>query len=94
MYISEGQRDRLLVTLLRGDVKRSRAPVDVLSSRQLEVFNLLGEGVGTRDIASRLHLSVKTVETHIRNMKIKLGVESSRELIIRASRGVGPDQEL
>ena len=46
-----------------------------LSDREFEVFQMIGEGKGTREIAAALHLSVKTVEVHRSNMKKKAVVE-------------------
>lgn len=55
-----------------------------LSDRELHIFHLLGSGLGTRQIAHSLKLSVKTVESHRENIKHKLGVRSGRELVERA----------
>jgi DNA-binding NarL/FixJ family response regulator len=52
-----------------------------LTDRELQIFQLLGAGVSTRDIAAKLHLSVKTVETHRENIKRKLKLSSAAELI-------------
>ena len=52
-----------------------------LTDREFEVFQLIGQGKGTRDIAAKLHLSVKTVEVHRMNIKAKLKLESASELI-------------
>ncbi len=52
-----------------------------LSDRELQVFGLLGQGRGTREIAQALHLSVKTIETYREHLKEKLGVDSGPELI-------------
>jgi two-component system NarL family response regulator len=51
-----------------------------LASREREVLQLLAEGLSSRDIAERLHISVKTVETHRRNITAKLGLHSIAEL--------------
>lgn len=59
-------------------------PVAVLSDRELEVFELIGRGHGTREIAERLGLAVKTVETYRENIKEKLLIESAPELARRA----------
>lgn len=56
----------------------------LLSDRELQVFELIGAGVTTRDIATRLGLSVKTVETHRENIKRKLDIPSGAELLNRA----------
>jgi DNA-binding NarL/FixJ family response regulator len=52
-----------------------------LTDRELQIFQLLGAGVNSRDIAAKLHLSIKTVETHRENMKRKLKLSSAAELI-------------
>ena len=54
--------------------------IQSLSDRELEVFQLVGVGLGTAEIASRLHISVKTVETYKGNLKVKLGCGGSQEL--------------
>ncbi len=57
------------------------SPVDVLSDREMEVFQLLGEGLGVRQIAENLFVSVKTVEAHREHIKQKLNFKSSAELL-------------
>jgi len=57
-----------------------------LSDRELSVFAMIGEGASTRDIADRLHVSVKTIETHRENIKRKLGIATSPRLIVEAAR--------
>ncbi|HSL82279.1 MAG TPA: LuxR C-terminal-related transcriptional regulator, partial [Thermoanaerobaculia bacterium] len=59
-------------------------PVATLSDRELEVFSLIGEGLGTREIAERLGLSVKTVETYREHIKNKLLLDTATELTRRA----------
>ena len=54
--------------------------IKTLSNRELQVFELIGEGRGTRDIAERLHLSMKTIDTHRENIKRKLGAPTGAEL--------------
>jgi len=65
----------------RGGDGAPASPVALLSDRELEVLELMGQGMGTREVAEALHISVKTVETHQSNMKSKLGVRSSSELM-------------
>lgn len=57
------------------------SPVDKLSDRELEVLELLGRGFGTKEIASNLHLSVKTIETHRAHIKEKLGFRDAGEMV-------------
>ena len=59
-----------------------------LSDREFEVFELIGQGLSTHDIATRLHLSVKTVRVHRANVKRKLDVETSSKLISYAARWI------
>jgi DNA-binding NarL/FixJ family response regulator len=65
---------------IAGTQDLSRDPIASLSNRELEIFQLIGQGMNTKQIARRLQLSPKTVETHRENVKKKLGVTSSAEL--------------
>jgi len=60
--------------------------ISELSNRELEVFDLIGTGVSTKRIATKLVLSIKTVETYRSNIKRKLGLEDSSELVNYAIR--------
>jgi len=64
------------------------ARVENLSDREMHVFHLLGSGLGTREIAHALNLSVKTIETHRENIKHKLGLNSAEALVERATKYV------
>jgi DNA-binding NarL/FixJ family response regulator len=64
----------------RGDA-RPGSPLEALSDRELEVFEHIGRGLGTREIAETLHISVKTVETHKANIKEKLDLHNATELL-------------
>jgi len=86
VFLSSSASQRALRRLVRAEQPGARSPIEQLSDRELEVFSLLGEGVATRDIAGRLHLSVKTVETHRERIKAKLGLRSATELTYRAIR--------
>ncbi len=57
-----------------------KTPIETLSDRELEVFELLGSGLSSRDIAERLELSVKTVETYREKIKAKLSLKNGTEL--------------
>jgi DNA-binding NarL/FixJ family response regulator len=58
----------------------SAGPVDTLSDREFEVFRLIADGIGPTEIAQRLSLSVKTIETHREHIKEKLGLKTGAEL--------------
>ena len=59
---------------------RSGNCLEELSNREMHIFQLLGSGLGTQQIAASLDLSVKTIESHRENIKHKLGLRSSREV--------------
>lgn len=80
IYLSERMSDRMLMQVSgRGNAPQSN-PVDRLSNRELQVFKLIGDGETTRNIAERLHLSIKTIETHRASIKRKLNLETANEL--------------
>jgi DNA-binding NarL/FixJ family response regulator len=62
--------------------------IEKLSDREMHVFHLLGTGLGTRQIAQSLNLSVKTIESHRENIKHKLGLGNGRELVECATKYV------
>jgi len=84
IYVSEEINERLLMGLASGKDTVAQSPFDVLSDRELEVFELTGRGYGTREIAERLHLSVKTVESYRARIKNKLNLSSAAELMQHA----------
>ena len=84
IYVSEEINERLLLALAAGRPKMAESPVEVLSDRELEVFELTGRGLGTRVIAERLYLSVKTVESYRARIKDKLNLKTAAELMQHA----------
>ena len=86
IYLSERIAARILRGLSGHLGVKSSSPVEQLSDREFEVFLLLGQGLPTRDIGERLHLSAKTVEAHRANIKIKLAIETASELIAYSAR--------
>ena len=76
---------RMVDTLLGGQGSAAESStLGNLSDRELEVFELIGQGLGTRQIAERLHLSMKTIETHRSHIKRKLKLKDGYELVQRA----------
>lgn len=84
MAASESLQQKLM-RRVTGRQPSAQTPVERLSDRELEVFQFLGQGMGTKDIAACMHRSVKTVETHRQRIKEKLGIGSGPELIARAA---------
>jgi DNA-binding NarL/FixJ family response regulator len=88
IYLSGEMTDRVLQSIAQGDLDKGKAPLEQLSNRELEVFELIGKGCTTRRAADHLNLSVKTVETYRENIKTKLNLENNNELICRAAQWV------
>ena len=88
IYVSARMSAKILESLSGRRAEVSESPMEHLSDREFEVFRLIGEGKGTRDIARKLHLSVKTVEAHRANIKEKLNLHSATELIRHAVRWI------
>lgn len=84
IHVSEEISERLLLGLAAGRSQATESPLALLSDRELEVFELTGEGLGTREIAERLHLSGKTVDSYRVRIKDKLSLKTSIELIQHA----------
>ena len=84
VYISDNLSSRLLNKLVSKQPAAFSSPIEQLSNRELEVFQLIGKGLKTRKIAEQLNLSVKTIETYIDHIKRKMNLEDSRDLIQHA----------
>jgi DNA-binding NarL/FixJ family response regulator len=84
VYLSDRMANKMLQQYIGGTPTAIQSQLSALSDRELEVFCLIGEGRGTREIAEELHLSVKTVETYQAHIKEKLSLHSGRELIQHA----------
>jgi len=78
VYLSPRMTERLLSRVAGGDEDES--PLERLTDRELEVFEMIGRGLGTKEIAATLDLSPKTVETHREHIKSKLQLKNGIEL--------------
>lgn len=92
IYVSDEISERLLLGMARGKKEVMESPIEKLSDRELEVFGLTGKGNTTRDIAEKLHLSVKTVESYRARIKTKLNLENATELMVHAVKWVENEQ--
>jgi DNA-binding NarL/FixJ family response regulator len=81
VYVSDKMAARLLDHFVSARANEDDSPLGRLSDRELEIFTLIGRGLGTREIASKLVLSVKTVEAHREHIKDKLKLKSGTELV-------------
>jgi DNA-binding NarL/FixJ family response regulator len=82
VYASEAVKQKIMQSVRGADPDSD--PVTHLSDRELAVFEQIGKGVGTAEIAKAMHLSIKTVETYRARIKSKLGIAKSSELMQRA----------
>jgi len=88
IYVSERMSGLILELFYGGQPRQERSSVQNLSDREFEVFELIGAGLSTREIATKLHLSAKTVQAHRANVKHKLNLKTSPELISYAARWI------
>ncbi len=84
VYLSDALGTKMLNQMVGGRGQINSSPMEALSDRELEVFCLIGEGNGTRQIADKLHLSVKTIESHRAHIKEKLSLTTANELVHQA----------
>ncbi len=88
LYLSQELSEKMLMSMATGKKEINESVLDVLSDRELEVFELTGKGKSTREIAKRLHLSIKTVESYRARIKLKLNLENANELMLHAVKWV------
>ncbi len=92
VYLSDRMANRMLEIFV-GDGRAVQGRlVDRLSDRELEVFRFIGQGHGTRRIAEKLRLSIKTVESYREHIKEKMRLKDSSELVHQAIRWVSEDK--
>lgn len=82
--VSPAISNRLLKRAAGKTQDEERSPIESLSDRELTVFELIGQGLSTRQIAEKLFLSVKTIETYREHIKAKLNIKTSTELVRHA----------
>ena len=88
VYVSKRMTAKILERMTRKRTDPELSGVATLADRELEVFQLLGCGQSTKDIAQTLHLGESTVETYRARIKEKLQLRSSAELYLRAGQWV------
>ena len=84
VYLSDRLTNTMLQHYARGVSPANSSSLVNLTDRELEVFRLIGEGHGTRQIADELHLSVKTIESYQAHIKEKLALRNARQLLQHA----------
>ena len=88
VFVSEGMSARILDGLSGGKPRASSSPIEKLTDREFEVFQLIGQGKSTREIADQLHISPKTVDVHRGHIKEKLELHDATALVRHAVRWV------
>ena len=80
IYLSEKMAAKMLHKVAEGKSDAKTLPEGALSDRELQVFELIGRGRGTRQIAEELHISAKTVESYRAHIKVKMNLSNAHEL--------------
>jgi len=86
IYVSESMSAHILEIFSGGQTGIDRSSIQKLSDREFQVFDALGEGLSSHEIAKKLHLSAKTVDAHRANIKTKLKINTTAELISFSAR--------
>jgi len=85
-YLSERMATQIAAAAVGGARARPALPIDQLSDRELRVFEMIGQGYGTRRIAEELHLDMRTIETYRARIKDKLNLKDANDLLQYAIR--------
>ena len=80
LYLSQRMTELVVNRAFLAGTDLERSPIERLTDREIEVFELIGQGMSSRQIAAKLQLSPKTVETHREHIKEKLELSTSAEL--------------
>lgn len=84
MHLSEKMASSVIARFVRGTTERVPSPLETLSDRELEVFRMLGQGLGTRQIAEDLNVAIPTINSFRNRIKEKLNLKTSTEVMLRA----------
>jgi len=87
-WLNQEVADEILAAFSKSSVPRAEGLLHILTDRELEVFQLIGDGLGTAEIAESLHISPKTVDVHRANIRTKLQLPDGAALIRFAIRWV------
>ena len=84
MYLSRKMSSSVISKFARGETEKPVSPLEILSDRELEVFRMLGQGKGTRQIAQDLGLTIPTIHSFRNRIKEKLHLKTAPELVLHA----------
>lgn len=85
LHLSDRIKKLMITNAVSKRGKAKTSPIDRLTDRELEVFSQIGQGYSVREIANRLGLSIKTIETYRGQIKEKLNIRQANKLVIHAS---------
>jgi len=88
IFLSEKMSSSVLAKLMRGKSERPVSPIAQLSDRELEVFEMLGRGKPTRQIAEELNLTIPTIHSFRNRIKEKLQLKNATEMMLHAMQWV------
>jgi len=88
IHVSAATSVRILKAFAGGRDQQAETPLGQLTDREFDIFQAIGRGLSTKEIAKHLHISSKTIETHRLHVKEKLGVATAAELIAYAARWI------
>jgi len=92
VFLSAGMQEKMLHRMVNKRDQQAQFAIETLSDREIEILGLIGDGFSTRQIAERLKLSSKTVDSYREHLKKKLNLNSSGDLVryaIESARGPG-----
>jgi DNA-binding NarL/FixJ family response regulator len=81
LYLSDKMKERMLHRFVNNRKEEVGFSMDTLSDREMEVFQLIGDGFSTRQIAAKLNLSVKTIDSYREHLKLKLQLDAGKDLV-------------
>jgi len=84
MFLSRKMSSSVISRFMRGQTEEPMSPIETLSDRELEVFRMIGQGKGTRQIAQDLNVSIPTVQSFRNRIKEKLHLKAAPELALHA----------
>ncbi|MBL9204796.1 MAG: response regulator transcription factor [Opitutaceae bacterium] len=84
LFLSDRMKEKMLHRLVKSRKEEVVFSIDTLSDREMEVFQLIGNGYSTRQIAGKLNLSVKTIDSYREHLKLKLRLEKGADLVRHA----------
>jgi DNA-binding NarL/FixJ family response regulator len=80
IYLSSSISNKIATKHIYGSAENGKVEVNLLSSREFEIFQLIGKGYKRNEIAKRLNININTIESHRRKIREKLSIENSSEL--------------